>query len=96
MSPKIALTTPISSSINALGLNIDVEIAITKASSTWSIPNVPITPIPPNTTNTQMHVCEKPGSTPAISSKAESQSKFPCDFLLNPGWNPVESQEPLG
>ncbi|MBW0510536.1 hypothetical protein O181_050251 [Austropuccinia psidii MF-1] len=52
--------------------------------------------MPPNTTNTQMHVLEGPGSTQKISSKAIPQSKFSREFLLNPGWNPVESQEPLG
>ncbi|MBW0484664.1 hypothetical protein O181_024379 [Austropuccinia psidii MF-1] len=65
------------------------------ASSTWSIPNISVTPIPPNTTNTQMHVSEGPGSTPEISSKANPQSKFPSDFLLNPGLNPVVSQDPF-
>ncbi|MBW0574046.1 hypothetical protein O181_113761 [Austropuccinia psidii MF-1] len=43
-----------------------------------------------------MHVSEGPGSTPEISSKADPQSKFPRDFLLNPGWNPVASQDPFG
>ncbi|MBW0522715.1 hypothetical protein O181_062430 [Austropuccinia psidii MF-1] len=43
-----------------------------------------------------MHVSEGPGSTPEISSKANTKSKFPCDLLLNPGWNPVASQEPFG
>ncbi|MBW0476325.1 hypothetical protein O181_016040 [Austropuccinia psidii MF-1] len=43
-----------------------------------------------------MHVSEGPGSTPEISSKANPQSKFPQDFLLTPGWNLVESQEPFG
>ncbi|MBW0470672.1 hypothetical protein O181_010387 [Austropuccinia psidii MF-1] len=39
---------------------------------------------------------EGSGSTPPISSKANPQSKFPHDFLLNPCWNPVSSQEPFG
>ncbi|MBW0561644.1 hypothetical protein O181_101359 [Austropuccinia psidii MF-1] len=43
-----------------------------------------------------MHVSEGPGSTPEISSKANPKSKFPCEFLLNPGWNPVTSQDPFG
>ncbi|MBW0475641.1 hypothetical protein O181_015356 [Austropuccinia psidii MF-1] len=43
-----------------------------------------------------MHVSEGPGSTPEISSKANPQSKFPQDFLLNPCWNPVASQESFG
>ncbi|MBW0511673.1 hypothetical protein O181_051388 [Austropuccinia psidii MF-1] len=38
-----------------------------------------------------MHVCEGPGSTQEISSKANAQ-----DFLLNPGRNPVTSQEAFG
>ncbi|MBW0512826.1 hypothetical protein O181_052541 [Austropuccinia psidii MF-1] len=38
-----------------------------------------------------MHVSEGPESTPEISSKAN-----PHDFLLNPGWNQVGSQEPFG
>ncbi|MBW0564571.1 hypothetical protein O181_104286, partial [Austropuccinia psidii MF-1] len=67
-----------------------------QTSSTWSIPNIFVTPIPLNPTNTQMHVSEGPGSTPEISSKANPQSKFPCEFLLNPGQNPVTSQDPFG
>ncbi|MBW0563032.1 hypothetical protein O181_102747 [Austropuccinia psidii MF-1] len=43
-----------------------------------------------------MHVSEDPGSTPEISSKANPQFKFPCELLLNPGWNPVASQDPFG
>ncbi|MBW0533905.1 hypothetical protein O181_073620 [Austropuccinia psidii MF-1] len=43
-----------------------------------------------------MHVSEGPGSTPEISSKANPQSKFPPDFFLNPGQNPVSSQDPFG
>ncbi|MBW0468585.1 hypothetical protein O181_008300 [Austropuccinia psidii MF-1] len=34
--------------------------------------------------------------TPEISSKAKTQSRFSYEFILNPGCNPVESQEPLG
>ncbi|MBW0511721.1 hypothetical protein O181_051436 [Austropuccinia psidii MF-1] len=96
MSPKIPLKTPISSSMIASGLNIDVGIVMAQTSSTWSIQNISITPIPLNPTNTQMHVSEGPGSTPQILSKANPQSKFPDDFLLNPGWNPVVSQELFG
>ncbi|MBW0561141.1 hypothetical protein O181_100856 [Austropuccinia psidii MF-1] len=42
-----------------------------------------------------MHVSEGPESTPQISSKANPQSKFPREFLLNPGRNPVASQDPF-
>ncbi|MBW0501927.1 hypothetical protein O181_041642 [Austropuccinia psidii MF-1] len=37
-----------------------------------------------------------PGSTPEISSKANPQSKFPFDFLLNPFHNQVGSEKPFG
>ncbi|MBW0562053.1 hypothetical protein O181_101768 [Austropuccinia psidii MF-1] len=77
MSPNIPLTTPISFSMNVSGLNIDVGNVTSQTSSTWSIPNISITPIPPNTTNRQMNVSEVPGSTPGISSKANPQFKFP-------------------
>ncbi|MBW0585725.1 hypothetical protein O181_125440 [Austropuccinia psidii MF-1] len=73
MSPKIPLTTPIASSMDVSGLNIDVGNLTAQTSSTWSIPNISITPIPPNSTNTQMHVSDGPGSTPEISSKANPQ-----------------------
>ncbi|MBW0479470.1 hypothetical protein O181_019185 [Austropuccinia psidii MF-1] len=66
MSPKMPLTTPISSSMNVSGLNIDVGEENFQTSSTWSIPNISVTPIPPNPTNTQMHVSEVPGSTHEI------------------------------
>ncbi|MBW0546079.1 hypothetical protein O181_085794 [Austropuccinia psidii MF-1] len=92
MSPKIPLTTPIESSMNVSGLNIDVGITTAQTLSTCSIANSSVTPIPPTPTNTQMHVSDRPGSTPEISGKAKPQSKFPSDFLLNP----VESQEPSG
>ncbi|MBW0467093.1 hypothetical protein O181_006808 [Austropuccinia psidii MF-1] len=82
--------------MNVSGLNIDVGNPTSQTSSTWSIPNISVTPIPPNPTNTQMHVSEWPGSTPEISSKANSHLKYPQDFLLNPGRNPVVSQEPFG
>ncbi|MBW0548102.1 hypothetical protein O181_087817 [Austropuccinia psidii MF-1] len=77
--------------MNVSGLEIDVGNVTSQTSSTWSIPNISITPIPQNSTHTQMHVSEGPGSTPEISSKANPQ-----DFLLNPGWNSVASQEPFG
>ncbi|MBW0475020.1 hypothetical protein O181_014735 [Austropuccinia psidii MF-1] len=96
MSPNIPLTTALASSMNVSGLNIDMGNAMTQTSSTWSIPNISITPILPNSTDTQMHVSEGPGSTSEISSKAKPQSKFPRDFLFNPGQNPVASQEPFG
>ncbi|MBW0506622.1 hypothetical protein O181_046337 [Austropuccinia psidii MF-1] len=69
MSPNISLTAPIASSMNVAGLNIDVGKANSQTSSTWSIPNFSVTPVPPNLTNTQMHVSEGPRSTPEISSK---------------------------
>ncbi|MBW0575975.1 hypothetical protein O181_115690 [Austropuccinia psidii MF-1] len=96
LSPNIPLTTPITSSMNVSGLNIDVGNPNVQTSSTWSIPNIYLTPIPPNPTNTQMDVSEGPESTPQISSKANPQSKFPRELLLNPGQNPVESQDPFG
>ncbi|MBW0479849.1 hypothetical protein O181_019564 [Austropuccinia psidii MF-1] len=96
MSPNIPLTTPIASSMHVSALKIDMGKPMAQASSTWSISNTSVTTIPPNTTNTQMHVSEGPGSTPQILSKANPQSKVSCDFLLNPGWNPVTSQEPFG
>ncbi|MBW0563979.1 hypothetical protein O181_103694 [Austropuccinia psidii MF-1] len=96
MSPNIPLPTPIASSMNLSGLNINVGKATSQTSSTWSIPNISVTPISPNTTHTQMHVSEGPGSTPEISSNANPQPKYPRDFLLNLGWNPVTSQEPFG
>ncbi|MBW0483377.1 hypothetical protein O181_023092 [Austropuccinia psidii MF-1] len=96
LSPNIPLTTPIASSMNVSGLNIDVGNPKAKTSSTWSIRNISVTPIPPNPTSTQMHVSEGPESTPQISSKANPQSKFLCEFLLNPGWNPVASQDLFG
>ncbi|MBW0533460.1 hypothetical protein O181_073175 [Austropuccinia psidii MF-1] len=96
LSPNIPLTTPIAYSMNVSGLNNDVGNSKAPTSSTWSIPNISVTPIPPNPTNTQMHVSEGPGSTPEISSKANPSSKFPPEFLLNPGQNPVASQDPFG
>ncbi|MBW0514971.1 hypothetical protein O181_054686 [Austropuccinia psidii MF-1] len=95
MNPKIPLITPITSSMNVSGLNIDMGILMAQTSSTWSMTNISVTSIPPNPTNTQMHVSVGPGSTPEISSKANPQSKFSRDFLLNPGQNLVASQEPF-
>ncbi|MBW0511294.1 hypothetical protein O181_051009 [Austropuccinia psidii MF-1] len=95
MSPNIPHTTPIESSMNLSGLNIDVGIAMAQTSSTWSIPNISVTPMLPNSTNTQIQVSEWPGSTPEISSKANPQSKSPFDFLLNQAHNLVASQEPF-
>ncbi|MBW0569476.1 hypothetical protein O181_109191 [Austropuccinia psidii MF-1] len=82
--------------MNVSGLKIDVGNPKAPTSSTWSIPNISVTPIPPNPTNTQLHVSERPEGTPQISSNAHPQSKFPHEFLLNPGWNPVASQDPFG
>ncbi|MBW0574014.1 hypothetical protein O181_113729 [Austropuccinia psidii MF-1] len=96
LSPKTSLTTPITSSVNVSGLNIDVGNLKAPTSSTWSIPKISVTPIPPNPTNTQMHVSEGPEGTPQISSNTNPQSKFPHEFLLNPGWNPLASQDPFG
>ncbi|MBW0489892.1 hypothetical protein O181_029607 [Austropuccinia psidii MF-1] len=96
MNPNILLTTPIASSTNLSGLNIDVGNLMPTTPRTWLIPNTSVTPIPLNPTHTQMHVSEGPGSTPEISSKANPQSKFLHYFFLNPFWNPVVSQEPFG
>ncbi|MBW0593250.1 hypothetical protein O181_132965 [Austropuccinia psidii MF-1] len=96
LSPNIPLTSPIASSMNLSALKIDVGNVTSQTSSTWSIPNISVTPIPQNPTNTQMHVSEGPESTLQISSKANPQSKFPREFLLNPGRNPVASQDPFG
>ncbi|MBW0522876.1 hypothetical protein O181_062591 [Austropuccinia psidii MF-1] len=96
LSPKIPLTTSIASSMNVSSLNIDVGNPKAPTSRTWSIPNISVTPIPPNTTNTQMHVSQGPESTPQISSNTNPQSKFPLEFLFNPGQNPVASQDPFG
>ncbi|MBW0534153.1 hypothetical protein O181_073868 [Austropuccinia psidii MF-1] len=56
LSPNIPLTTPIESSMNVSGLNIDVGNLKAPTSSTWLIPNISVTPIPPNPTNTQMYI----------------------------------------
>ncbi|MBW0470452.1 hypothetical protein O181_010167 [Austropuccinia psidii MF-1] len=71
--PNTPLTTPIASSMNVSGLNIDVGNLTAPTSSTWSIPYICVTEIPPNPTNTQMPVSQGPGSTPEISSKANPQ-----------------------
>ncbi|MBW0570306.1 hypothetical protein O181_110021 [Austropuccinia psidii MF-1] len=90
LGPNIPLTIPITSSMNVSGLNIDVENPKAPTPSTWSIPSISATPITPNPTNTQMHVSEAPEGTTQISSK------FPCEFLLNTGHNPVASQDSFG
>ncbi|MBW0484462.1 hypothetical protein O181_024177 [Austropuccinia psidii MF-1] len=64
LSPKIPLTSPIAFSMNVSGLNINVGNPNAQTSNTWSIPNIPVTPIPPNPTNMQMNVSEGPESTP--------------------------------
>ncbi|MBW0534984.1 hypothetical protein O181_074699 [Austropuccinia psidii MF-1] len=95
LSANIPLTTPITCSMNVSGLNIDVGNPKAQTSRTWSIPNVSVTPISPNPSNTQMDASEGPESTPQISSKANTQSKFPCEFLLDPGQNPFgQSKQP--
>ncbi|MBW0567239.1 hypothetical protein O181_106954 [Austropuccinia psidii MF-1] len=85
LSPNIPLTTPITYSMNVSGINIDVGNPKAPTTGTLSIPNISVTPIPPNPTNTQMHVSQGPEGTPQISSNANPQSKFPCEFLPNPG-----------
>ncbi|MBW0485588.1 hypothetical protein O181_025303 [Austropuccinia psidii MF-1] len=69
--------------MNVSGLKNDVGYATAQTSSTWSIPNISVTPIPINPTNTQINVSEGPESTPQISSNANPQSEFPCGFLFN-------------
>ncbi|MBW0486025.1 hypothetical protein O181_025740 [Austropuccinia psidii MF-1] len=94
MSPNIPLTTPIASSMNVSGLNIDVGNPMAQTSSTWSIPNISITQIPPNPTNTQMTVSEGPGNTPEISSKANPQSQYSDkDFSSLPAPSRTEDHE---
>ncbi|MBW0556824.1 hypothetical protein O181_096539 [Austropuccinia psidii MF-1] len=46
LSPNIPLTTPIASSMNVSGFNIDVGNLKAPTSSTWSIPNISVTPLP--------------------------------------------------
>ncbi|MBW0576436.1 hypothetical protein O181_116151 [Austropuccinia psidii MF-1] len=96
LSPNITLTTPIASTMNVSGLNIDLGNPKAQTSSTWSIQNISVTPIPLNPTNTQMDGSEGPESTPQYSSKANPQSKFPREILLNSGQNQVASQDPFG
>ncbi|MBW0546741.1 hypothetical protein O181_086456 [Austropuccinia psidii MF-1] len=96
LSPNIPLTTPIASSMNVSGLNIVVGNPKGQTSSTWSIPYISVTPIQPNPTNKKVDVSEGPEGTAQISSKANPQSKFPREFLLDPGWNPVAFQNPFG
>ncbi|MBW0471329.1 hypothetical protein O181_011044 [Austropuccinia psidii MF-1] len=78
------------------GLNLDVVNEIAQTLTSCTIPNISLTPILINPTNTQMHVSEGPGSAPEFSSKENTQSNCLRDCLLNPGGNPVESQEPFG
>ncbi|MBW0496404.1 hypothetical protein O181_036119 [Austropuccinia psidii MF-1] len=82
--------------MNVSGLNIDVGNVMAQTSTTWTIPNIYVTPIPPNSTNTTMHVSEGPGRTLEMSSTANPKSNFTRDFFLSHGKNPVESQEPFG
>ncbi|MBW0544804.1 hypothetical protein O181_084519 [Austropuccinia psidii MF-1] len=76
LSPNIPLTTPIASSMNVSGLNIGVGNPKVPTSTTWPIPNISVTPIPANPTNTQMYVSQGPEGTPQISSNANPQLKF--------------------
>ncbi|MBW0483307.1 hypothetical protein O181_023022 [Austropuccinia psidii MF-1] len=73
MSPKIRLTTPIASSMNVSGLNLDAGNGMAQTSTTQTVTNISVTPIPPNPTNAQTHVSEGPGSTPEIFIKASSK-----------------------
>ncbi|MBW0519063.1 hypothetical protein O181_058778 [Austropuccinia psidii MF-1] len=73
LSPNIPLTTPIASSMNVLGLNIDVGNAIAQTSSTWSIPNISVTQIPPNHTNTQIHAPFGQIKQPTLNIPSRSQ-----------------------
>ncbi|MBW0554300.1 hypothetical protein O181_094015 [Austropuccinia psidii MF-1] len=77
--------------MNVSGLNIDVGSARALATTAWTIPHILVTPVPPNTTNTQIHLSEGPGGTPNYSSTAKKHSNFSCDFLLNP----VKYQAPI-
>ncbi|MBW0487227.1 hypothetical protein O181_026942 [Austropuccinia psidii MF-1] len=92
LSPNIPLTTPIACSMSVSGLNIDAVNLTAQTSSTWSIPNISVTPILGNPTNAHMHVSEGPESTPGISSKANPQSKFP---YMTPKGKSVRSQGPI-
>ncbi|MBW0493178.1 hypothetical protein O181_032893 [Austropuccinia psidii MF-1] len=56
MSHKVSLTAPISSFMNLSGINIEVGNATAQTMTTWTIPNISVTPIPKNPTNTQIHV----------------------------------------
>ncbi|MBW0526214.1 hypothetical protein O181_065929 [Austropuccinia psidii MF-1] len=70
LSPNIPLTAPITSSMNVSGLNIDVGNPKAQISSTWSIPNISVTPILLNPTNTQM-------DNPVASQNPFGRSKQP-------------------
>ncbi|MBW0515210.1 hypothetical protein O181_054925 [Austropuccinia psidii MF-1] len=91
ISPNIPLKTPIASSMNVSGFNTDVGNVTSQASSTWSIPDISVIKVTPNPTHTKMHMSKGPGRTTEVSSKVNPQA-----FLLNPGLNPVASQEPFG
>ncbi|MBW0496783.1 hypothetical protein O181_036498 [Austropuccinia psidii MF-1] len=82
--------------MNVSGLNIDVGNARAQTLTSWTIKNISVIPIPLNPTNTQLHVSEGPGSTPKFSTRANTQCNFSHDFLLNPGGNLAEPQEPFG
>ncbi|MBW0533854.1 hypothetical protein O181_073569 [Austropuccinia psidii MF-1] len=72
LGPNIPPTTPILSSMNVSGLNTDVGNPKAKTSRTQSIPNISVTPIPPNPTKTQMDV-----QNPVTSKDCYGQSKQP-------------------
>ncbi|MBW0557508.1 hypothetical protein O181_097223 [Austropuccinia psidii MF-1] len=94
MSPNIPLTALIASSMKVSALNIDVGNATSQTSSTWSIPTISITLIPPNLTNTQMHVSEGPGITPEVSSRKIHNPNFHVtSSLIQVGirWHPVNA-----
>ncbi|MBW0471000.1 hypothetical protein O181_010715 [Austropuccinia psidii MF-1] len=78
LSLNIPLTTPIASSMNVSGLNIDVGDVASQTSSTWFMPNISITSIPPNPTNTQMHFLLNPRRNTVASQDPFGQSKQPA------------------
>ncbi|MBW0537826.1 hypothetical protein O181_077541 [Austropuccinia psidii MF-1] len=77
LSPKIPLTTPIASSMNVSGFKIDLKNPKSQTASTWSIPNISVTPIPANPTNRQMHFLLNQGWNPVTSQDPFGQSKQP-------------------
>ncbi|MBW0520015.1 hypothetical protein O181_059730 [Austropuccinia psidii MF-1] len=96
MSQNIPFTTPIASSMNVSGLNIDVGNPTPPTSSTWSIPNILSLQFP------QIPLIHKFMCLRGKEAHLKSHQRlihnqiFPHDFLLNPGWNPVAYQEPFG